>query len=50
LECENAIRTGPTPKSRHAFKKPTYWLEYDAIALVVVIVGLAAVALLAFSI
>jgi hypothetical protein len=30
--------------------KSWYWLEYDAIALVVLVVGLSAVTLLAFSI
>jgi hypothetical protein len=30
--------------------KSWYWLEYDAIALVVLVIGLGAVALLTFSI
>jgi hypothetical protein len=30
--------------------KSWYWLEYDGIALVVLVIGLGAVALLAFSI
>jgi hypothetical protein len=48
LERDN--KKGPTTKEAVMLLKSWHWLEYDAIALVVLIASLAAVALLALSI